>query len=150
MITSLGIKSKESSYICKKTRYAIRNVSMKHPSKIIRKFEKLPYKSIERRRPKDEPTHTYIYLPRQLAEFMTRYDALNLDNYPVITEMTGSKYILISQVCSTDDRESKEFLVDENLMQVCSTDEFKSKSMIVYESSTEESKSECVHKSVNK
>ena len=63
--------------------------------------------------------------------------------------MTGSQQILISQVCSTDDSESKDFLVVETLSQVCSTDEDESKTIIVNETFTEESKSECVHKRVN-
>ena len=56
LITSLGIKAKASPKKQKKARYAIGNVSMKELSKIIREFEKLPYKSYERRRPKHDPT----------------------------------------------------------------------------------------------
>ena len=70
---------------------------------------------------------------------MMRYDALNLHVYPVRTEMTDTKQIPISHVCSTDKSESEEFLVDENLPQVCSTDEYKSNSIIVDESYMEES-----------
>ena len=44
-ITSLGIKSKARPNKYKKARYDIRIVSMKDLSKIIRKFEKLPYES---------------------------------------------------------------------------------------------------------
>ena len=51
---------------------------MKDLSKIIREFEKLPYKSYEMRRPKNEPIDSYFYLARQLAELMTRDDVLNL------------------------------------------------------------------------
>ena len=40
--------------------------------------------------------------------------------------------------------------MDEKLSQFCYTDEEKSKSVIVDESSTEDSESECVQKSVNK
>ena len=79
-----------------------------------------------------------------------RADALNLDINPVITEMNGAKHIPISHVCSTDDTRSKELLVDEKLSRVCSTDGDKSKIIIVDESYKEESKSECVHKIVNK
>ena len=62
-----------------------------------------------------------------------RSDALNSDNYPVRTEMTGMKQIPILNVCSTDDSKPEEFLVDKNLSQVFSTDEDKSKSIIVDE-----------------
>ena len=110
-----------------KERYAIRNASMKDLSKIIRDFEKFPYKVYERRSPKYDPTDSYFYLARQLAKCLMRADALNSENYPVITEMTGSKNITILHVCSTDDSKSKEFLVDENLLQVCYTDDDKSK-----------------------
>ena len=56
LITSMGIKAKE----IKKARYAIRNFSMKYLSKIIREFEKSPYKSYESRRPKHDPTDSYF------------------------------------------------------------------------------------------
>ena len=40
----------------KNARHAIGNVSMKEILNIIRDFEKSPYKSYERKRPKNEPT----------------------------------------------------------------------------------------------
>ena len=79
-----------------------------------------------------------------------RADTLNLKNYPVRTEMTATKQIPTSHVCSTDKSEFKEFLFDETLLQICSTDEDESIGIIVDKCSTEEYKSECVHKSVNK
>ena len=80
---------------------------MKDLSKIIREFEKLPYKSYERRRPKHDPTDSYFYLARQLAKCMMRDYALNSHVYRVITEITGTKQIPISHVYSTYERESK-------------------------------------------
>ena len=77
---------------------------MKDLSKVIREFEKFPYKSYERRRPKHNPTEGYLYLSRQLAKFMMRADALNLDNYPVRTEMTCMTHIPILNVCSMEKR----------------------------------------------
>ena len=65
-------------------------------------------------------------------------------------EMNGTKQIPILHVYSTDNSESKGFLVYENLSQVCSMEKDKPKRIPVDKSSTEESKSECVHKSVNK
>ena len=41
LITSLGLKTKERSQEYKKARYAIRNVSEKDLSKIIKEFEKI-------------------------------------------------------------------------------------------------------------
>ena len=85
---------------------------------IIREFEKLPYESYEMKRPKYEPTDSYFYLSRELSKFMMRADSLNLHLYHVRTEMTSPS----SHVCSTDEIELKEFLVNEYLSQSCSTD----------------------------
>ena len=63
-ITSLGIKSKTRPNKYKKARFAIGNVSKNDLSKIIREFEKLPYKSYEKRRPNHELTDSYFYLAR--------------------------------------------------------------------------------------
>ena len=60
-------------------------------SNIIREFEKLTYKSYERRRPKHEPTDSYFYLAIQISKCMMRADTLNSHIYPVRTEMTGTK-----------------------------------------------------------
>ena len=56
LITSLGLKAKVSPHIYKKSRYAIGNFSKKDLSRIIREFEKPPYESYEKKRPKLEPT----------------------------------------------------------------------------------------------
>ena len=80
---------------------------MKDLSKIIREFEKLPYKSYEGSSPKHDPTDSYFYLSRQLAKCMMRYDALNSHVYPIRTEMIGTQQILISHVCSTDKSKSE-------------------------------------------
>ena len=77
LITSLGIKSKTRPNKYKKSRYSIGNFSMNYLSNIIRDFEKLPYKSYERRRNKHEPNDSYFYLTRQLTKCMTKADAIN-------------------------------------------------------------------------
>ena len=80
-----------------KPRYNIVNVSKKGLSKIIRKFEKpdnLPY---EWKRPKNDPTDSYVYLERQIAKCMMRSDALNWHNYGGYTEINSSSMT----VCST-------------------------------------------------
>ena len=79
---------------------------MKDLLKIIREFDKLPYKIYDRMRPKHDPTGSYFYLARQLVKCMMRYDALNLHVYPLRMEITGKKQIMISHVCSTDDSKS--------------------------------------------
>ena len=68
LITSLGLKAKASPEKYKEARYAIVNVSKNNLSKIIREFDKLPYKSYERRRPNHEPTECYFYLARQIVK----------------------------------------------------------------------------------
>ena len=98
LITSLGLKYKKRLNKYKEERYSIRNVSKKELSNIIREFEKLPYESYEKNRPKHEPTESYFYLARQLAKCMMRADALNSHVYYVKTEMTAPS----SHVCSTD------------------------------------------------
>ena len=103
---------------------------MKGLSKNIREFEKLPYKSYERRRLKHDPTDNYFYLTRQLTKCMTRDYFLNSQVYPARMEKIGTKQILISHVFSTDKSELKEFLVDKTLSQVCSTDEDESTGII--------------------
>ena len=70
LITSLVLKAKSRPKTTKKARYAIGNISKKELSKIVRYFEKLPYKSYERRRPNYEPTDSYFYLAKQLAKCM--------------------------------------------------------------------------------
>ena len=99
----MGLKAKARPKKCKKARYAIRNVSNKDLSNIIRKFEKLPYESYERKRPSHEDTDSYFYLARQLAKCMMRFDSLNSHIYPVRTEITDTKHILTSHVYSTDE-----------------------------------------------
>ena len=125
----MGIKVKESPKKYKKTRYAIINVSMKDLSKIIREFEKLRYKSYNRRRPKHDPTDSYFYL----APCKNRNDWC--EKNPIL------------HVCSKDDIKLKEFLTDEIVSHVCSTDEGESESIIADESYTEEIKSDFFTKS---
>ena len=84
-ITSLGIKAKVRSHKYKKARYAIGNVIKKYLSNIIWEFEKLPYESYEKKRPKHDPNDRYSYLARHFAKCMLISDVLNSENYPVIT-----------------------------------------------------------------
>ena len=46
------------------------NVSKKDLSKVIRDFERLPYQSYEKNRPKNDPTYSYFYLARQLVKWI--------------------------------------------------------------------------------
>ena len=92
-------------------------------SKLIREFDKSPYKSYERRRPKHERTESYFYLARQLAKCMMRADVINLHVYPVRTETAATKQIMISHICSTYKSKLKELLVNKSLLQICSTEE---------------------------
>ena len=99
MITSLGLKAKVRLQKYKNVRYSIVNVSKKDLLEIISEFDKLPYESYEKKRPKHEPTDSYFYPARQLVECMMRVDALNLHIYPVRMEITAPSW----HVNSTDD-----------------------------------------------
>ena len=119
---------------------------------MIWEFEKLPYKSYEKKRPKYEPPDSYFYLSRQLEKCMMKADALNSHVYHVRTEINApsshvyftdedeSKRIIpqeiLSQSCSTDKDESKLSIFNKNLSQNCSADEDE----LIY---TEEDKPEC-------
>ena len=100
---------------------------------IIREFERLPYEIYVNKRPKHEPTDSYIYLARQLEKCIMRADALNSHIYPFRSEMIATKYIPTLHVCSMGDSKLKEFLVEKTLSQICSTDKDKSKQSIVNE-----------------
>ena len=54
-ITYMGLKAKIRPHKYKKERYAIENVRKKDLSRIIREFEKLPYETYKKKRPKHEP-----------------------------------------------------------------------------------------------
>ena len=64
--------------------------------------------------------------------------------------MTATKQIPFLHICSTDESEFKELVVNKTLSQIFSTDEDRSKGIISDKYSTEEDKSECVHKHINK
>ena len=87
-------------------------------------------------RPKQDIADSYFCLARYLTKCMMRVDALNLRVYPVKTKMTTMKQIPISSVFSTDKSELKYSLVNETLSQICSTDEDESKGIIVDKCST--------------
>ena len=146
LIISICFKAKARPNKYKKSKCAIGNFSNKELSKIIREFEKLPYESYKKKRPKHEPTDRYFYPARQIVKCMMRADALNYHNYPVRMVMTDPS----SQLYSTYKSELKEFLFNETLLQSCSIDKDESKGIVVDECSTEEDKSECAIKKEKK
>ena len=107
LITSMGLKAKSRPKKCKQERYDIGNVSNKNLSEIIKEFDKLPYQTYERRRPKHEPTNSYFYLARKLVKCMMKSDALNSHVYPVRTDINTIKQIPILHACSTYKSELK-------------------------------------------
>ena len=58
LITYMGLKI--NVRFKKMSRYAITNVIMKYHSKIIKEFEKSPYKGYASKSPKHEPTYSYF------------------------------------------------------------------------------------------
>ena len=129
MINSLGFKTKARSHKYKKARYAIRNISKKDLSKIIREFEKFEKFSSKKKRPEHEPIDSYFYLARQLAKCMMISNTLNLHNYGSYTEMTAPSL----NIYATDEDESKRIIVHETLSHSCSTNKSKSKRSIANE-----------------
>ena len=85
LIDSLGFKAKVRPHEYKKSRHSIGNFSKKDLSKIIWDWEKSPYGSYEKKRPKKDLTDSYFYLERKLAKCMMRGDELNSHSYHVRT-----------------------------------------------------------------
>ena len=83
--------------------YAIRIVSGKDLSKIIKEFEKIEKLPYEKKRPKHEPTYSYFHLERQLTKCMMRSDKVIWNDHGVYTEMTAPS----SNVNVTNEGESK-------------------------------------------
>ena len=77
LVTTLVFNTKVGLSKYKKARYAIRNVSEKDLSKIIKDFEKIGKVTYEKNIPKHEPNTSYYHLVRQLAKCMMRSDQLN-------------------------------------------------------------------------
>ena len=98
----------------------------------------MPYKCYVRIRPKYEPTDSYFYLLRHIAQCMMRADDFNSHVDSIRTKMTVMQQIPISHVCGLDESKSKGIIADKNLSQVCSTEKSESDSVIFDESSTEE------------
>ena len=115
---------------------------MKYIWRIIKEFEKLPYKGYVQKMPKYEPIDSYFYPTIQIDKFMMISDALNFHIDTIRTEMTGTQQIMILHVCDLYESESKYFFADKNLLQVFSTSNSESEIVI-------ESKSQSVHKSIN-
>ena len=68
LATALAFNTKVRSPRYKKARYAIRNVSEKDLSKIIKEFEKIGRLPYEKKRPKHEPTRSYFHLVKATCE----------------------------------------------------------------------------------
>ena len=77
MATALDFKTKVISQKYKKARYAIRNVSKKDLSMIIKEFEKIGKVPYVKRIHKHEPNSSYYHLVRCIAEYMMRSDEQN-------------------------------------------------------------------------
>ena len=89
LVTALAFKTKVRLQKYKKEKYAIRNVSEKDFSKIIKDFEKIGRLPYEKKRPKHEPTESYFHLARQLAKCMMISDKLKRHDHVGYTEMTA-------------------------------------------------------------
>ena len=127
LITSLSFTANIRPQKYKKARYAIRNISKKDLSNIIKDFEifyKLPY---EKKSPKHEPTESYFFLSKHLAKCLMISKNLNWHDHGGYTEMTAMSL----NVNATDEDESKRIIVHEVLSENCSTNVSESKKNIV-------------------
>ena len=95
--------------------------------KIIKEFEKMGKLPYDKKRPKHEPTHSYLHLVRQLAKCMMRSDKINRHDQSSYTKNTA----LSSNVNVTDEYESKEITVHKTLSENNSKDVSKSELNIV-------------------
>ena len=77
LVTALAFNTKVRLQEYKKSRYAIRNVSEKELSEIIKEFEKIGRVPYVKRIPKHDPTFSYFHLVRCITECMMRYDEHN-------------------------------------------------------------------------
>ena len=121
----MGFKTKVILQKYKKSRYAIGNISEKYLLKIIKEFQKIGELPYEKKRPKYEPTDSYLHLARQLAKFMIRSDNLNWQDHG--TNMTAPS----SNVNVTDEDKSKEIILHETLSENSFTDISESKRNII-------------------
>ena len=88
LVTALAFKTKVRSQKYKKARYAIGNVSEKEFSKIVKEFEKIGKVPYVKRIPKHDPTSSYFYLVRCIAECMMRSDEHNCHVHGIYAEDT--------------------------------------------------------------
>ena len=102
---------------------------MKDLSNIIKEFEKFVKVPYVKRIPKHEPTSSYYHLVRFIAECMMRYNENNRHVYGSYAEETAPS----SNVNVTDEDESKEITVHENLLENQSMDVSESECNIVQE-----------------
>ena len=129
LVNALAFKTKVRLPKYKKARYAIGNVSEKDLSKIIKEFEKIGRLPYEKSIFKHEPTPSYFRLVRQLAKCMMRYDQINRHGHSSYAEKIAPS----SNVNVTDEDESKEIILHENLLENKSKDLSKSECNIVHE-----------------
>ena len=126
LITSLGFKTKAGLQKYKKARYAIRNVSEKYLSRIIKDLEKIERLPYEKKRPKHEPTDSYFHVSRQLEKCMMRSDHHNWYEHSGYTEMTALSFNM-----HVTDKGGKKIIVHINLSENSSMDVSKSERNIV-------------------
>ena len=89
LVTALVFKTKVMSQKYKRAKYAIGNFSNKDLLKSIKEFEKMGKLPYEKKRLKNETTHSYFHLVRQLAKCMMRSDRLNRNDHGSYKEMTA-------------------------------------------------------------
>ena len=103
LVTAMALKTKARFAKIKKARYAIRNVSMKDLSNIIKEFEKIFKVPYVKRTSKHEPTYSYYHLVKFISECMMISDEHNQHVHGSYEEETAPS----SKLNVTDEDESK-------------------------------------------
>ena len=103
MVIALAFKTKLRYQKYRKARYAIRNVSEKDLSKIIKEFEKIGKVPYVKNIPKHEPTSSYFHVLSCIAKCMMKFDEHNWHVHGSYAEDTASS----SNLNVTDEDKSK-------------------------------------------
>ena len=141
MVTALSLKTKARSKKYKKARYAIRNVSMKDLSNIIKDFEKTVNVPYVKRIPKHEPVSSYYHMVWFIAECMLR-SCENNHHVHDVHDVYAEEMAPPSNANDTEKEKSREFIMHKRLSENLSMDVSESECNIVNETLSQNNSSD--------
>ena len=109
LITSLGPKAIRRSKTVKKAKFAITEVILKYVSNIFKEFKDVPYEGYVRKRSKQMPTDSYLYLTKHLTNFLMNTKKIINSRGLVRAQNMSMQNMSNSRVCSTDESKKKAF-----------------------------------------